>query len=301
MIHKAVIPVAGLGTRLYPITRSIGKEFIPVIDTDGLVKPVILIILEQLYNSGIDEICLIVSCDEDIKTYKKFFQTPISEEYNKKLSNQMHRFEKKIFDIGKKLSFRVPKENKGFGYSVLQAADFCDGEPVLLLLGDTIYRSKSQKTCSKQIIEAYEKLKRPIVSIHETKLNDVIHYGILSGTWDDKNKTLMNVTEFIEKPTVEYAKKFLGVKRDNDKFSYYSVFGQYILTPEVFLALDDNIKSGKAIEKNGEIGLTAVLASFINSSTNNGASGLYGVVLSGKMFDTGNAQAYMETLRKYNR
>jgi len=299
-VHKAIIPVAGFGTRLYPATRSIKKEFIPVVDTDGLVKPVILILLEQLYDSGIDEICLIVGGEEDIDAYKKFFQTPLSQEHSAKLPKQMQEYENKIIDIGKLISYVVQAEKKGFGHAILQAKDFCADEPVILLLGDTIYRSNSQKKCSEQLIEAYEKLNRPIVSIHEIKLDKVVHYGVLSGKWENKEKTIMKVSEFSEKPTVEYAKDYLGVKETGKHASYYSVFGQYILTPEVFSALEKSITSGKATEKGGEFGLTDVLASFIDSSTNSGGCGLYGVVLDGKMFDTGNAEAYKDTMQNFN-
>lgn len=296
-VHKAIIPVAGFGTRLYPATRSIKKEFVPVVDTDGLVKPVILILLEQLYDSGIDEICLIVGGDDDIEAYIKFFQTPLSEQHSEKLPIQMQEYEKKIIDIGKLLSYKVQAERKGFGHAILQAVDFCADEPVLLLLGDTIYRSNTQRKCSEQLIEAYEKLNRPIVSIHEIDPEKVVHYGVLTGKWENKDRTIMNVSEFIEKPTVEYAKDYLSVKGSGKEASYYSVFGQYVLTPEVFSALEESILSGKATEKGGEFGLTDILASFINGGTNGG--GLYGVVLDGQMFDTGNAEAYKETMQKF--
>jgi len=293
-VHKAIIPVAGFGTRLYPTTRGIRKEFIPIVDEDGLVKPVILIILEQLYDSGIDEICLIVGGEDDIEVYKKFFQTPLTDEHSKKLPNQMQEYEEKIIEIGKLITYRIQHEKKGFGHAILQASDFCGDEPVLLLLGDTIYRSNTQVKCSQQLIELYEQINTPIVSIHKTPLDKVVHYGILTGKWEDKDKTVMKVTEFAEKPTVEYAKDYLGVKGLDNKASYYSVFGQYILTPEVFAILETSIASGKANERGGEFGLTDVLASFINT-----AGGLYGVVLDGKMFDTGTAEAYKEAMQDF--
>ena len=285
-IHKAVIPVAGFGTRLYPTTRAIKKEFMPVIDSDGLVKPVILILLEQLYDSGIDEICLIVGGKDDIEAYKRCFQTPLSEEHLKKLPTKMQEYEKKILDIGKIISFRVQTEKKGFGHAVLQSKDFCSDEPVLLLLGDTIYHSESQKTCSIQLIEAYEQLNMPIVSIHKIPVEQVVHYGVLSGTWENKDETILRVTKFTEKPSVEYAEDYLGVEGKNKEKSYFSVFGQYIITPEVFIELEDNIINNRILEKNGEFGLTNVLASLIDTY------GLSGVLLNGEMFDIGNAEAF---------
>jgi len=292
-IHKAVIPVAGFGTRLYPITRAIKKEFMPIIDRDGLVKPVILILLEQLYESGIDEVCLIVGSEDDIKVYEKYFNNPLSEEHLRKIPKQMREYENKILDIGKMLNFCVQEEKKGFGHAVFQSRDFCENEPVLLLLGDTIYRSHSQNTCSMQLLEAYERLDMPLISIHRIPLEHVVNYGILSGTWEDKDETILRVKNFTEKPGVEHAEKFLGVTGKDKVKSYFSVFGQYILTPEVFAELEENITNNKSLENNGEFGLTAALSSLIDKC------GLSGVVLNGDMFDIGNTQTYENAIQTW--
>jgi len=161
------------------------------------------------------------------------------------------------------------------------------------MLGDTIYRSRSQKTCSMQLLEAYERLNMPLVSIHKVPLEYVVHYGIISGTWEDKDETILRVTEFTEKPSVEYAEDFLGVNCKDKVKSYFSVFGQYILTPEVFSELEKNITNNKSVENNGEFGLTAALSSLIDKC------GLSGVVLDGEMFDIGNTVTYMDTIRRF--
>ncbi|MCL2208536.1 MAG: sugar phosphate nucleotidyltransferase [Treponema sp.] len=294
LVHKAIIPVAGFGTRLYPATRAVKKEFMPVIDSDGLVKPVILILLEQLHESGIDEICLIVSSEEDIDFYKKYFQKQLIEDHHNKLPLKMREYENKIFDIGKSLSFIIQTEKKGFGHAVFQSKDFCKDEPVLLLLGDTIYCSNTQKTCSMQLMEVYEEVDRPVISIHEITVDEAVHYGILSGIWEDKNETVLKVKQFVEKPSVEYAEDFLGIECLQKEKKYYSVFGQYILTPEVFTELGTNIKTGQNTEKNGEIGLTAALSGLIDKD------GLYGVVINGQMFDIGNSKSYFNALKNYS-
>jgi len=163
----------------------------------------------------------------------------------------------------------------------------------LLLLGDTIYRSHSQKTCSMQLLEAYEQLDMPLVSIHKIPLEYVVHYGIMSGTWEDKDETILRVTKFTEKPSVEYAEDFLGVTGKDKIKSYFSVFGQYILTPEVFSELEKNIMNNTPAENNGEFGLTAALASLMDKC------GLSGVVLDGEMFDIGNTESYMNTIKQF--
>jgi len=141
-VRRAVIPVAGFGTRLYPETRGVKKEFCPVVDQDGLLKPGILVLLEELDNIDIEEICLILNREEQAY-YEEFFFKPLSDEHYEKLSESMKEYEKKIKRIASKLRFVYQEEQKGFGHAVYQAREFTKGEPVLLLLGDTIYKSNN--------------------------------------------------------------------------------------------------------------------------------------------------------------
>ncbi|MDR1687372.1 MAG: hypothetical protein LBS21_02015 [Clostridiales bacterium] len=292
-VHKAVIPVAGFGTRLYPATRSIKKEFMPIIDKDGLVKPVILILLEQLYDSGIDEICLIVGDSSDIDAYKRYFSAPLLDEHLSKLPTIMKDYENKIMDIGKILTFRIQNEKKGFGHAVFQSRDFCADEAAILLLGDTIYHSNSAKTCSMQLIEAYEQYDIPLVSIHKIPAEQVVNYGILHGTWEDKKETMLKVSCFSEKPSTTYAEDFLGVTGKDKEKSYYAVFGQYILTPDVFNELELSLASEGGNEKNGEYGLTGAYSALIEKT------GIAGVVLDGQMYDMGNVYAYRNAMQNF--
>jgi len=106
-IRKAVVPVAGFGTRLYPATRCLKKDFFPVIDKDGVVKPVILIILEELMKSGIEEVCLVLGSEEEREIYTKFFEAELPEEHLRKLGAKAHRYEQAILEIGKKLRYVI--------------------------------------------------------------------------------------------------------------------------------------------------------------------------------------------------
>ncbi|MDR1532878.1 MAG: hypothetical protein LBS62_11990 [Clostridiales bacterium] len=283
-IRKAVIPLAGYGTRLYPATRLIKKEFLPVTDSDGFVKPVVLILLEQLYDSGLEEICLVVSNQEDLDYYRRYFTEPLQAEHLNKLTPSMRRYEEKIQRIGAALRFRIPNERLGFGYSVYQTRDFCEDEPALLLLGDTLYKSGTAQTCMEQMIEAYETINQPMVSIHAVPLEQVDRYGILAGAWEDDEETVMRVRRFVEKPSKEYARDYLCTPTKARRENYYSVFGQYVITPEVFAALEDDIAQGKT--QNGEYQLTGALSAMI------GTAGLKAVRLKGRMFDAGTAELY---------
>ncbi len=236
-VRKAIIPVAGFGTRLYPATRALKKDFFPIPCPDGMVRPVILILLEELVKSGIEEICLVLGSEEERIQYTEFFERPLSEEHLRKLNPEAQEYENRILSIGKRLRYVYQREKRGFGHAVYQAVEFANNEPVLLLLGDTLYRTQSNKPCALQMIEEYERYNQLMISIHPVPLAEVSHYGILSGVWEDKDHTVLNVSVMNEKPKASYAEEFLGVRNSEGKKEYYSVFGQYILTPEVFAQL----------------------------------------------------------------
>ncbi|MBO7539810.1 MAG: hypothetical protein J6T44_11065 [Prevotella sp.] len=294
-VRKAIIPVAGFGTRLYPATRALKKDFFPIPCPDGMVRPVILILLEELIQSGIEEICLVLGSEEERQQYADYFERPLSDEHLNKLNSEAKELEKRILNIGKHLHYVYQREKRGFGHAVYQAAQFAGKEPVLLLLGDTLYRSDCNKPCILQMVEEYEKCNSLMVSIHPVPLADVSHYGILSGVWEDKDHTVLNVTTMNEKPKASYAEEFLGVRDKNGVKEYYSVFGQYILTPEVFAQLHDDIMQ-KEIDGDhvSEIELTSALEAVRQRC------GMMGVRLQGRMYDMGNPHALVRAVQEFS-
>ena len=294
-VRKAIIPVAGFGTRLYPATRSFKKDFFPIPCADGMVRPVILILLEELVKSGVEEICLVLGSKEERQLYKDFFEKPLSEEHLSKLNAEAQEYENRILDIGKRLRYVYQTEKRGFGHAVYQAADFAGNEPVLLMLGDTLYRSNTNKPCALQLIERYERYNQLLVSIHSVPLTEVSHYGILSGVWEDKERTVLNVSVMNEKPKASYAEEFLGVRNSEGQKEYYSVFGQYILTPDVFAQLASDIAQADAAgDVAREIELTAALDSVRQKS------GMMGVRLNGYMYDMGNPNALRRCIQQFS-
>ena len=293
-VRKAIIPVAGFGTRLYPATRTIKKDFFPIPCPDGMVRPVILILLEELVKSGVEEICLVLGSKEERQLYKDFFDRSLSEEHLHKLNAEAQEYENRILDIGKRLRYVYQNEKRGFGHAVYQAAEFAGNEPVLLLLGDTLYRSTTNKPCALQLIEEYERYNQLLVSIHSVPLEEVSHYGILSGIWEDKERTILNVSVMQEKPKASYAEEFLGVRNSEGQKEYYSVFGQYVLTPDVFAQLASDIAQADAEgDTTREIELTAALEAVRQKS------GMMGVRLNGVMYDMGNPKALRRCVQHF--
>ena len=293
-VRKAIIPVAVYGTRLYPATRCMKKDFFPIPCPDGMVRPVILILLEELVASGIEEICLVLGSEEERQLYRDYFETPLSKEHLSKLSPAALDYENHIQNIGKRLQYVIQTEKLGFGHAVYQTRDFAGNEPVLLMLGDTLYRSATNKPCALQLIENFELHSKLTVSVHPIPLAEVSRYGILSGVWEDKKRTVMNVSQMAEKPTVGYAEEFLGINGPDGQKEYYSVFGQYILTPEVYEQLAaDIIEHYENSDSTREIELTTALEAVRRNY------GMVGVRIEGEMFDMGNPAALKNVYRKY--
>lgn len=293
-VRRAIIPVAGFGTRLYPATRAMKKDFFPIPCPDGMVRPVILILLEELVQSGIEEICLVLGGEDERQLYADFFERPLSEAHLRKLPKEAQEYENHILDIGKRLRYVYQREKRGFGHAVYQAAHFSHGEPVLLMLGDTLYRSLTNKPCALQLIEEYERYSRLIVGLYPVALNDVSHFGIMTGVWEDKDERILNVSTVYEKPTSNYAEEFLGVRNSMGSREYCSVFGQYILTPEVFQQLGDDIKRADEEGSCREIELTSALEA-VRSRI-----GMIGVRLYSQRFDMGNPNAFIDTVAKFS-
>jgi UTP-glucose-1-phosphate uridylyltransferase len=143
------------------------------------------------------------------------------------------------------------------------------------------------------LIEQYEQYNRLMVSIHAVPLSDVSHYGILTGIWEDRNETVLDIAQMCEKPKASYAEEFLGVKGKDGERKYWSVFGQYILTPEVFEQLREDIVA--ADDSDREVELTTALDKVRERS------GMMGVRLQGRMYDMGNFAAFRHCVAEYSK
>ena len=287
-IKKAIIPLAGFGTRVFPATKTVRKCFLPLLDTDGLLKPALMIMLERLLEAGIEDICLIIGEDEQ-EEFDRFF-SPLPEEYREKLPDEKTKCEDSILMMRKHISYVYQKERKGFGHAVWLAKQFTDNEPVLLLLGDFVYRSNTDISCCKQVIDAYKECGLTLVSINEVPVERVVHYGILHGVWDNDEQTMMKVDKMVEKPTDDYAREYLGIPDKSGEEKFYATFGQYVLTPEVFEELDKQIRSDEGPSEGNEYGLTAAL------DTVREKHGMYAFVPDGKSYDIGLPDAYRQTM-----
>lgn len=287
-LRKAVIPAAGFGNQLFPSTKTLKKEMFPIIDRDGRSKPVIMAIVEQVLNAGIEEVGIIIQ-EADRELFEDFFHKHLAVEHANKLSKEDQRYMQHIMDIGNKVSLLIQESQEGFGHAVHCAKDWVGNEPFMLMLGDHLFSSETDTPCIQQLIELYEKTGRSVVGLRETPADKVKQFGCATGVWEAGGE-MLSITEFAEKPSVDYAKEHLetqGVKDDH----FLTIFGQYILTPHIFQLLEDNIN--RKMREGGEFQLTSCLDRLRQEE------GFVGLRIQGRRFDIGNPADYRQTIIDY--
>ncbi len=289
-VRKAVIPAAGFGTRLFPATKATKKELFPIIDRDGVAKPAILIIVEEAINAGIEEVVIIVQ-ENDKKDFESFFNDQITIENFNKLPSNFQDYSRRILEIGRHVKFQVQTNQEGFGHAIYCVREAIGNEPFLLMLGDHIYRSKEERSCARQLLDAFQKHGVSVVGVRRTPEKLIGSFGTVTGSWLESN-TLLNVTEFAEKPTLDYAHSNLRIPGyPGDE--YLTVFGQYVIKPEIFDHLERNIVNN--YRERGEFQLTSAL------ETMRQQDGFQGLVIDGDRFDIGLPDYYLETLNNYRK
>ena len=284
-VRKAVIPAAGYGTRLFPATKAIKKELFPVIDNEGRAKPAIMAIVEEAVNAGIEEVGIIVQSG-DLATFQDFFNSPPPVEHFNKLSQENQKYCQYLMELGHKITFITQDTQDGFGHAVYCARPFVGNEPFLLMLGDHIYASQSDRSCARQLLDIYEQEGAAVVGLKEMPVEQSRHFGCVTGSWSEPMATL-EVTRFVEKPDADYAKTHLHVE-GIDTGKVLTVFGQYVLTGRVFEFLEENIRTN--FREHGEFQLTPCLDRLRQED------GFFGCLVKGTRFDIGLPEAYRQTV-----
>ena len=284
-VRRAVIPAAGFGTRLFPASKAMKKELFPIIDCEGRAKPVILAIIEEALSAGIEDICIIIQ-PEDRPYFEEFFAVPPPIAHFNKLSRENQAYARHLLDVGRRITW-IPQETQdGFGHAVYCTREWAGDEPFLLLLGDHLYASDTDASCARQLLDVYERVGHSVVGLKITSASEIHNFGCVGGVWTEPSSVL-SITEFYEKPDIEYARKQLRVDGLADD-QFLTVFGQYVLEPAVFEFLGEHIRHN--IREHGEFQLTACLERLRQEH------GFTGYVVQGRRFDIGLPDAYRQTM-----
>lgn len=263
-VRKAIIPAAGLGTRLLPNTKSIPKEMLPLVD-----KPVLQYIVEEAVAAGVEEILIITNRGK----------TPIEDyfDYAPDLEDRLladgktkdAKIVREVADMAD-IFFLRQKETKGLGHAIWRAKSFVGDEPFAVLLGDDIMLS--EKPVLKQLVEAAEKYECSAIAVREFPGEEICKYS--SVKLEEKlSDRIYRIGDMNEKPTVE------------EKLSNFAIMGRYVLTPAIFDILEHT-----APGRNNEIQLTDGMKELCRVEP------MCAVDFEGKRYDTGNLKGYLESI-----
>ncbi len=282
-VKKCVIPVAGYGTRLFPATKATIKALFPIVDTDGVAKPIIQIIIEEAIDSGIEEVCLITQ-DDHLDAIRDYFSQDISEPL--KRNPDLQEQSATILELGRRITYVIQDKQEGFGHAVYCAKDFVGDEPFLLLLGDHIYLSKEKCPCAKQVVDVFQQYGKSITSVTPTPEEQLKSFGTIQGRKISDAPEVFEVTILKEKPDVEYAREHLRTE-SLEAGMYLCNFGIDILTSRIFEILEYNIRHD--IRQRGEFQLRDAMETLMQQD------GMYACVVKGERYDIGTPQEFIKT------
>ncbi len=255
-ILKAVITAAGRGARQYPASDTVQKAMLPLVDRDGLTKPVLQIIAEEALESGIEEVC-VVSAPGDENVYRAHFRN-----YAANLRSTYKGLDwaeeqaRRVAELEQRLHFAVQPEPEGYGHAVWCARSFVAGTPFLLLLGDHLYLSAEPRRCARQLIELASAEHCAVSAVQSTREHLIHQYGTLTGRRLPEHPDIYTIDEIIEKPNPTLAELRLhvpGLRAGH----YLCFFGMHVLPAVVFDLLDELVREGT--RELGQIQLTTAL------------------------------------------
>jgi UTP--glucose-1-phosphate uridylyltransferase len=228
-IRKAVLPVAGLGTRVLPATKVVPKELLPIVDT-----PTLQYVVEEAVAAGIEEIIFVTSrskraIEDHFDTFPELEQILERKGKHKELDAL-----RAIPELATYISVRQ-SEPLGLGHAVLCAKDLIGDEPFVVMLGDEVYEQET--ACLPKLMEIYDTYQTSVLSLFSTPREQIPSFGIASVK--EKGPHIYQVQDLVEKPSIEEAPSDLAVA------------GRYILTPDIFAILEKTPPG-----RGGEIQLT---------------------------------------------
>ena len=288
IIKKAVIPAAGFGTRMFPATKGLKKEFFPIVDRDGRAKPIILVIVEEAIKAGVEEVGIVVQ-PSDREVFEAFFKHSPKPELWNKLSEDRREYSNYLQSIGERITILTQTEPEGYGHAVFCAADWANNQPFLLMLGDHVYRSELEINCAGQLLEIYEQVQQSVIGLRVTPGEIIHHYGCVAGIFQDSEQ-ILSLTQISEKPSLDYASTHLRVEGLSEN-EFLSIFGLYVLEPQIFGILAAQIQANK--REKGEFQLTSCLEILRQKQP------VTGYIIKGQCLDTGLPEAYRQTMIEF--
>jgi UTP--glucose-1-phosphate uridylyltransferase len=267
--RKAVIPVAGMGTRFLPATKAVPKELLPVVD-----RPALAYIVEEAARAGLPEVLMVTGRNK--AAIEDFFdRTPELETALEKKGDADRLAAVRASSEIAQVHFVRQGEAKGLGHAVLQAAAFVGDEPFAVLLGDDLIDARDHLL--EQMLAVQAEHGGSVIALLDVGLENIDKYGAVAAEPSDHTgdgDEVVTVTGLVEKPPIEEAPSSLAI------------IGRYVLAPEIFDVLRET-EPGRG----GEIQLTDALATLVERG-----QPVHGVVFSGRRYDTGDRLDYLKAV-----
>jgi UTP--glucose-1-phosphate uridylyltransferase len=265
-IRKAIFPAAGLGTRFLPATKAQPKEMLVLVD-----KPVIQYGVEEAVASGVDNIVIVTgrgkNAIEDHFDVNIELESFLEQRGKKDQLAEVRKISQMI-----KLAYVRQGEPLGLGHAVLVTKDLVGDEPFAVILGDDVIDAKPPAL--KQMIDVFQRVGGPVLAVERVPMEDVSSYGVVAiDEASDLGPGVHRITDLVEKPRREEAPSNLAI------------IGRYILTPDIFPALE-----ATASDRTGEIQLTNGLRRLLKERP------LYACEIDGVRHDTGNKLGFLKAL-----
>src|SRR5687767_2403682 len=261
-VRKAVFPAAGLGTRFLPATKAQPKEMLPLVD-----KPIIQYVIEEAVAAGLTNIIIVTgrgkNAIEDHFDVSYELERLLQERGKTDLLEQVRAISNMI-----SVSYVRQGEAMGLGHAVLVARDLVGDEPFAVMLGDDIIDSRVP--CMKQMVDVFERHGGPVIAVHQVPPEEISAYGVIDGTPTEDGR-VYKIRDLVEKP------------RRQDAPSDLAIIGRYILTPDVFEALEKTPRDAA-----GEIQLTNGLRDLRKKRD------MYGYRFEGVRHDAGNKLGFLK-------
>ena len=263
-IRKAVLPVAGLGTRVLPATKAIPKEMLPVVD-----RPAIQYVVDEALEAGIEHIVFVTGRNKG--AIEDYFDRAYELEatlQQKRKAGVLEDLEARLLKPGA-ASFVRQQAPLGLGHAIWCARDIVGNEPFAILLPDVIV--KAVKSCLAQMVEAYDQVGGNVIAVDQVPEDRVSSYGVIAPK--SRNDRLIEMSGMVEKPPRDEAPSNLKIT------------GRYILQPEIFGLLED-----QGAGAGGEIQLTDAMARLME------AQAFHAYEFEGKDYDCGSKEGYFEAV-----
>ena len=262
-LKQVVFPVAGLGSRFLPVTKSIPKEMLPIID-----KPLIQFAVEEAIQAGAEEIIFVTSHTKI--AIEDYFSKNSELETRLRDSNKNELIQTIYPDYLKNIKFSFVRQNEpnGLGHAILQAKNLITEDFFGIVLADDLILS--EVGCLKQLKDIHSKTNSSVLGVFSAPDSELENYGVIDATNEDE---LLKLNSIIEKPSIDEAPSNLAV------------FGRYILSKSIFNILEET-KPGL----NGEIQLTDAIRSFLSNDS------VFAFEFQGRRFDCGSKEGYVSAI-----